>query len=121
MPVARGCSAPRSATDRSPSLLRTSVPREKIVAHRLGRHLLLVVAVAGSVWIASPRFRVSGEPGRPGAAGGTGPALQWQGTSSCASAACHGNTGPPGSKGCEYTTWVSDDKHARAYEVLFDP
>jgi hypothetical protein len=44
------------------------------------------------------------------------------GTGSCASTACHQGSGPRGSVGSEYTTWItSRDKHARAYEVLFNP
>jgi hypothetical protein len=46
--------------------------------------------------------------------------LQWQGVASCAAMACHGGNGPKGSKGSEYTTWVLDDKHTKAYLVLFD-
>src|SRR5262249_12410323 len=47
--------------------------------------------------------------------------LQYLGPGACAAAACHGGEGAPGTKGSEYATWVSHDKHARAYEVLFQP
>jgi hypothetical protein len=43
-----------------------------------------------------------------------------QGVSSCAAAACHNANGPKGSKGSEYTTWVTVDPHARAHNVLFE-
>jgi hypothetical protein len=46
--------------------------------------------------------------------------LEWQGVASCASTACHGGNGPRGSKGSEYTTWVLDDRHTQAYQILFD-
>jgi hypothetical protein len=55
------------------------------------------------------------EPNRSAA----GPSL-WCGVGSCAAAACHGGGGPRGSAGSEYTTWVRDDPHARAYSVLLD-
>jgi hypothetical protein len=45
---------------------------------------------------------------------------EWQGVASCASTACHGGNGPTGSKGSEYTTWILQDKHTQAYQVLFD-
>jgi hypothetical protein len=48
------------------------------------------------------------------------PAFHPQGVGSCASAACHGDNGPPATKGSEYTTWITVDPHARAYSVLFD-
>ncbi len=46
--------------------------------------------------------------------------LQFLGTSSCASMACHNGNGPRGALRSEYTTWVVHDRHARAYDVLFD-
>ncbi|MFN4258774.1 MAG: multiheme c-type cytochrome [Gemmataceae bacterium] len=48
-------------------------------------------------------------------------AARWfslRGAGSCAAAACHGNTGPQGRKGCEYTSWMEHDPHAKAYTVL---
>src|SRR3954447_12535550 len=46
------------------------------------------------------------------------PSFDWRGVGSCASSACHGGVGPLGSKGSEYTTWITRDPHARAYAVL---
>jgi hypothetical protein len=43
-----------------------------------------------------------------------------QGAGSCAAAACHNADGPPGARGCEYSTWLAHDRHARAYSVLLD-
>jgi hypothetical protein len=45
-------------------------------------------------------------------------ASSWQGVSSCAATACHGDSGLRGSKRSEYLTWVTYDKHASAYSVL---
>jgi hypothetical protein len=42
-----------------------------------------------------------------------------QGASSCAAMACHNNAAMPGAPGGEYATWIENDKHARAYLVLF--
>jgi hypothetical protein len=62
----------------------------------------------------------------PTPAVGKGPSLaaaqrrEWQGVASCASTACHGGNGPRGSKGSEYTTWILEDKHTKAYQDLFD-
>jgi hypothetical protein len=46
--------------------------------------------------------------------------FELRGAGSCAAAACHNGNGPRGSKGSEYTTWVTHDPHARAVEVLYD-
>jgi hypothetical protein len=44
--------------------------------------------------------------------------LQYLGVSTCAAAACHNGNGPRGSKGSEYTTWLTHDPHSRAFTVL---
>src|SRR5258707_147370 len=49
------------------------------------------------------------------------PPYQMRGVGSCASNACHGGTGPRGTKGSEYTTWNAVDPHVKAYEALFKP
>lgn len=46
---------------------------------------------------------------------------RWIGVASCGATACHGGNGPAGSKGSEYTTWITRDPHAEAYQVLFNP
>src|SRR5262249_30621143 len=43
-----------------------------------------------------------------------------QGVLSCASTACHHRTETKGTGRNEYTTWVAQDPHARAYLVLFE-
>jgi len=60
-------------------------------------------------------------PGTPGAA----PAEpgRYIGVATCASATCHGSTVPLDVNPVlqnEYYTWLQQDRHARAYEVLFD-
>jgi Cytochrome c554 and c-prime len=46
-------------------------------------------------------------------------APQFMGAGSCASAACHNANFTHGDLGSEYTTWITRDRHARAYEILF--
>ncbi len=43
------------------------------------------------------------------------------GAGSCSASGCHGTPGAVGATGSEYSTWLTQDKHARAYEVLFQP
>jgi hypothetical protein len=45
---------------------------------------------------------------------------QWLGSGSCASMGCHNANGLKGEPRSEYTTWVTHDPHARAYEVLYN-
>jgi hypothetical protein len=76
--------------------------------------LLIVVAVAtGVAGCAGPlqqpaQGQTAASPGR------------WLGSSSCAATGCHNANGLKGELRSEYTTWVSFDPHARAYEVLFN-
>jgi Cytochrome c554 and c-prime len=47
----------------------------------------------------------------------------YQGAGSCSAVACHGSISPVAGSTVlrnEHTTWVSDDKHSRAFQVLFD-
>lgn len=60
----------------------------------------------------------------PAAVGQAPAARAYTGPGSCAAAACHGSIRPvPGSRilQTEYTTWISQDRHARAAEVLSNP
>ncbi|GIW86477.1 MAG: hypothetical protein KatS3mg108_0801 [Isosphaeraceae bacterium] len=48
----------------------------------------------------------------------------WVGSGSCAASNCHGSIAPvPGWPilGNEHTTWIGDDPHARAFQVLLEP
>jgi hypothetical protein len=83
-------------------------------------HFLLLSAGCLGLWCALSAARL-GPASR--AAADTAPAGQnarWLGVGSCASMACHHGNGPRGSAGSEYSTWVSYDKHSRAYQVLFN-
>jgi hypothetical protein len=42
------------------------------------------------------------------------------GVGSCTSVGCHGGTRPGSIVGSEYSIWVAQDPHARAYSALFD-
>jgi hypothetical protein len=44
----------------------------------------------------------------------------WMGVASCASSSCHHWNGPKGSLRSEYDTWAGYDKHARAFQVLYN-
>jgi Cytochrome c554 and c-prime len=78
---------------------------------------VVMAAVAGN----------EGAPPTPVVPAGTAPwqeegtGLQYQGVSSCAAAACHNGNGPRGSRGSEYSTWLTHDPHSRAYAVLSEP
>jgi hypothetical protein len=52
------------------------------------------------------------------------PALTaYKGAGSCSAVACHGSIAPLAGSSIlrnEHTTWISDDRHSRAFQVLFD-
>src|SRR5262245_34806366 len=81
-----------------------------------GRLVLLTVLAVGA---GSSGPRASQVP----AAGGNASAesgKKLQGVASCSASACHGMNGPRGALGCEYTTWINFDPHARAFEALYN-
>ncbi len=47
-------------------------------------------------------------------------APRFMGVATCMSSACHHKDVLPDAAGCEYTTWLEKDQHARAYAILFD-
>jgi len=49
------------------------------------------------------------------------PSFDYRGAGSCSATACHGSATPsgPGVLRNEHTTWVTQDKHSNAYQVLF--
>jgi hypothetical protein len=70
----------------------------------------------------------AGVPPEPLPTGRTNPGPVVQGAGSCAATACHGSTSPaalddfPSRKPVlrnEHTTWITQDRHADAYRVLF--
>jgi hypothetical protein len=83
---------------------------------RIGVKVLLLGLAALGVWSAWPRARVAGGDEPPPRA----ESPRVMGVATCASTACHNGNGPKGSVGSEYTTWAGHDKHARAYQVLYD-
>jgi uncharacterized protein (UPF0335 family) len=67
------------------------------------------------------------EPAAPGASRSatSASAAQFRGAGSCSAVACHGSIKPfnrsiSNVKRNEHTTWMSSDKHSRAFQVLFD-
>jgi hypothetical protein len=46
--------------------------------------------------------------------------FQLRGAASCAAVACHNASGPLGSKGAEYSTWITRDPHTKAYTALYN-
>jgi hypothetical protein len=63
-------------------------------------------------------------PLTPAAAGPGAAAVALAGTPSCSARACHGGAEPvagPGVQQNEYSTWLAQDQHARAYEALLGP
>jgi hypothetical protein len=85
------------------------------------RCLLAIVGLVGlaAIWhLSRERAAARSSQDEPGAA--VAAAQQWTGVGSCAAAACHGGGGPRGATGSEYTTWIRDDPHARAYSVLLE-
>lgn len=47
-------------------------------------------------------------------------APRYIGAGSCSASACHNSHTPHGLTGNEYTTWITRDPHARAYEALYN-
>jgi hypothetical protein len=73
-----------------------------------------LVAVIGK---ADPQPKRTARSPEPAAA-----AAEFRGSGSCSAVACHGGIAPrPGLRvlGNEHTTWISDDRHSRAYQTLF--
>jgi hypothetical protein len=81
--------------------------------------IILAIAIFSSAaalaWLAAPSSSVQAHdlPTE------SPPSQLYRGAVTCASAACHNGNDAPGTKGSEYTTWVTADKHHEAYAVLF--
>jgi len=86
----------------------------------VGRLILTSAVFAGGVWLAWPRPTAGQHSGQPAQAPAPAGKVEFFGTASCASMACHHFNGPKGSLRSEYSTWAAHDKHARAYAVLFN-
>jgi hypothetical protein len=75
---------------------------------------------SGLVWavLGHSAEQTAASAGRPAA-----PATEFRGAGSCSAVACHGSIAPqPGQEILrnEHTTWISEDDHSRAFQVLFD-
>lgn len=87
----------------------------------LPARVLLIWLASAAVLVAWAIFpELQGADQGPAQAAASAKDLRWQGVSSCAATACHHQNGPKGSKGSEYTTWITCDRHAQAWSVLFD-
>lgn len=87
--------------------------------HRTPYLLILTVIVA----VAASGFRQRSQPAVQARSEDVlpltpGKEIPFKGSMSCASSACHGGTGAPASKGSEFSTWASLDRHASAYNAL---
>jgi Cytochrome c554 and c-prime len=89
---------------------------------RLDVKLVLVAALGASVWAAWPRGEAVAEPPArlPDELAAPAELPAWMGVATCASMACHHANESRGKKGSEYSTWAGFDKHAQAYQVLFN-
>src|SRR5438094_1431547 len=94
------------------------------------RNGIAIAALAGGlvVWTAYGGGRSSSEEaqGKQGSSKAAAPRLV--GTASCSARGCHGALGPTSKPADgaavlqdEYGRWLANDKHARAYAVLFEP
>ncbi len=98
--------------------------------HIRGRLAILLAAAAAAclAWTRSPAAGTPAPPpesARPAAGDhGWNPSADrdavWVGVAGCSSSSCHHENGPKGSARSEYDTWAGYDKHARAYQVLFN-
>jgi hypothetical protein len=78
--------------------------------------LLLLVAA-----LALMAARRSSAPGAALSAGDPPAHARWMGVATCAAMGCHHGNGPLGNpKGSEYSIWSAHDKHARAFQVLYE-
>jgi Cytochrome c554 and c-prime len=89
--------------------------------HRPWRCLLLVaLLVVGALLWHFGREQAAARSYADDSGPASGAEGKWCGVGSCAAAACHGGGGPGGSAGSEYTTWIRNDPHSRAYSVLLE-
>src|SRR5262249_35614365 len=84
------------------------------------RCLFLLSAVSLGLWCALPAGRLAPRPVAAAATPAAGKGKHWLGVASWAAMAGHHGNGPQGSAGSEYSTWVTYDPHARAYQALFN-
>src|SRR5262249_3030699 len=80
--------------------------------------LTLLVLIAAIWWIVGYQPR-PGQAAGQGTVGAPSGGFQFTGTASCSGRSCHGGLGGAGEKNCEYTTFILNDPHLKAYNVLF--
>ena len=83
-------------------------------------HACIAISLVILLWSAraqeSPPTSISAQPAKSAR-------TAFKGSGSCSAVACHGGIAPlAGStvRRNEHTTWISDDRHSRAFQVLFD-
>jgi hypothetical protein len=91
---------------------------------RLYGPLLFTAALVGAVFLAWPGPTPAQSSASPfktyGFDGKADREARWLGVASCASMSCHHFNGSKGTKRSEYSTWAAYDKHARAFQVLYE-
>ena len=83
-----------------------------------GRFLLLLGVLALGAWSVVSLSPIVADATVPPAEPQDSPP-RYMGVASCASTPCHGGVGGPAEKRCEYTNWITNDPHAKAYGTLF--
>jgi hypothetical protein len=81
------------------------------------KRLALISIVAAATLLAQPQSQSSAPSTQPSVPG------VYLGSTSCASSGCHGSTQPLNATKVlqnEYYTWLNSDRHAQAYNVLFN-
>jgi hypothetical protein len=95
-----------------------------ILMRRLCGPLLFTVALVGAALLTGPRPTAAEPSDSPfktyGFDSKADREARWVGVASCASMACHHFNGSKGTKQSEYSTWAANDKHARAFQVLYE-
>ncbi|MBI1314574.1 hypothetical protein GC176_25045 [bacterium] len=98
------------------------------------RLLIAAAALAGLTWFGRPSrgvepggvqiaLQTSARTSDSGEASSSAVSVdqsQYVGVAGCAAANCHGRDGSRGVLGSEYSIWIQDDPHARAYTDLFN-
>jgi Cytochrome c554 and c-prime len=80
-------------------------------------------AIGGPLLLWSARGQDAPPSAAAVAPGGGITATGYRGAGACSAVACHGSIAPLAGSSVlrnEHTTWICDDKHSRAFELLFD-
>lgn len=101
-------------------LCRYAMVLHKIALKWIAGWSLVLAAIAAGVWIIPSRPGEVRAAPAPEEAPPPHPAFHMEGAISCAAAACHNRQGPLGTKGSEYSTWLTTDPHRKAFNVLYN-